>query len=233
MASRDDYFLEQELAEVEAVCASVAQQLVPDARLRLEYQDTTRRAVAELRDKVARGQLTAQAAALQAQVMRNTAMEAIRARTSPVGLSIARFLKKEGKTMAQLEAKYAAELFRKDFALLAESQRNEVWREILRKAAQPNVTVNHQVRWMGRAGRGLYVLSLCIAVYHIAKAEDRVRAAANEGAALAGGAAGASALGAVGLICGPAAIACVPLGVFAGGILGAMGADHAFDRIWR
>lgn len=84
---------------------------------------------------------------------------------------------------------------------------------------------------MGRAGRGLYVLSLSIAVYHVAKAEDRTRAAANEGAALAGGAIGTAAFGSAGLLCGPAAIAWVPLGVFVGGVLGGMAADVAFDRV--
>jgi hypothetical protein len=160
-------------------------------------------------------------------------MESIRARTSPVGLSIARFLKKDGKTMGQLEAKYAAELFKKDFTLLAESQRNEVWRLIVQKAGEPNVKATSGAKWMGRAGRGMYLLTLCIAIHHIAYAEDRLRASVNEGAALAGGAAGSAAFGTAGLFCGPAAIACVPVGVFVGGILGGLVADHAFDRIWR
>jgi len=40
-----------------------------------------------------------------------------------------------------------------------------------------------------------------------------------------GGLTGASALGAAGMVCGPAAIVCVPLGIFLGGIAGAVGAD--------
>lgn len=86
---------------------------------------------------------------------------------------------------------------------------------------------------MGRAGRGLFVLTIAIAVYHIATAEDKVRASANEGVAIGGGMAGATALGAAGLFCGPAAIACVPIGIFVGGVIGAVGADWAFDKIWK
>lgn len=64
-------------------------------------------------------------------------------------------------------------------------------------------------------------------------AEDKVRATANEATALGGGLAGAAVLGTAGLACGPAAIVCVPLGIFVGGVAGAMGADWAFDRIWK
>lgn len=232
MASRDDDFLRTELAELELAASSFAQQLVPDAALRLRYLASTRQAAAELRQRVAAGQLSAQAAALQAQTMRNTIMEATRARTSPLGLSIARFLKKDGKTLGQLESRYAAELFKKDFAQLNDAQRNEVWRRMVQKAGEPNVKVTHGAKWLGRAGRGMYLLTVCIAIYHIAKAEDRTRTAANEGVVLAGGAVGTAVFGSAGLLCGPAAIVCVPLGVFVGGILGGMTADWAFDRIW-
>lgn len=56
---------------------------------------------------------------------------------------------------------------------------------------------------------------------------------ANEAVAIGGGMAGAAALGAAGLVCGPTAIACVPIGLFVGGVLGSFGADYAFDQIWR
>lgn len=160
-------------------------------------------------------------------------MEAQRAKTSSIGLSIARFMKKEGKTLAELEAKYADKLYGKTFVVLKPNQKNDVWRLIVQKSGEPQARASNGAKWVGRAGRGLFVLTITIAVYHIATAEDKVRAAANEGVAVGGGVAGATALGSAGLVCGPAAIACVPIGVFVGGVLGAMGADWAFDQIWR
>lgn len=180
-----------------------------------------------------RNQLTPQAAAQQAQLMRNSIMNAMRGKTSDFGLAIARFMKKEGKTLQQLEIKYAQELFKADFSLLNHEQKGEVWRKIVEKAGEPQVKASNSAKWLGRAGRGLFVLTVTISVYNIAMAEDKVRATANEATALGGGLAGAAVLGTAGLACGPAAIVCVPLGIFVGGVAGAMGADWAFDRIWK
>ena len=55
------------------------------------------------------------------------------------------------------------------------------------------------------------MLTIAVSVYHIAKAEDKVRATANEVTALGSGLAGSAALGTAGLTCGPAALICVPL----------------------
>ena len=228
-----DKFLNQEIAELEVAAANFAQRFILDANIRKKYIESVSKFSGELQDKIKRKQISPQAAARQAQNMRNTIMNAMRGKTSDFGLAIARFLKKEGKTLSQLEAKYAQELFKFDFEKINHNQRNEVWRKIVSKAGEPQVRASNGAIWLGRAGRGLFVFTIAISAYHIAKAEDKVRAATNEGVALAGGLAGASALGASGLACGPAAIACVPLGIFIGGILGATGADWAFDKIWK
>lgn len=165
-------------------------------------------------------------------LMRNTIIEAQRSKSSSLGLSISRFIKKEGKNLAELESKYASKLFRREFGELNQVQRNDVWRLIVQKSGEPRVRASNGAIWMGRAGRGLFALTITIAIYHIATAEDKVRATANEGAAIGGSMAGAATLGAAGLACGPAAIACVTIGVFVGGVLGAIGADWAFDKIW-
>lgn len=86
---------------------------------------------------------------------------------------------------------------------------------------------------MGRAGRGLFGLTITISIYNIATAESKVRATVNEGVVIGGGIAGGAALGAAGTLCGPAAIVCVPLGIFIGSFLGSESADLAFDRLWH
>lgn len=229
----EDYFLNKELAQLETVSAAFAQQFIPDAKVRREYIEQTRRYSLELKEQVSKNQVSPQKAAQQAQSMRNTIMEAQRSKSSSLGLSIAQFMKTEGKSLAELESKYAGKLFASEFDRLTQNQRNEVWRKIVEKSGEPQARASNGAKWMGRVGRGLFVLTISIAIYHIATAEDKVRATANEGVAIGGGMAGAATLGAAGLVCGPAALACVPIGVFVGGVLGAFGADWAFDKIWK
>lgn len=229
----EDKFLNQELASLEAAAIAFANQVIPDAKVRNEYIKQTRMMSAELAIKVNKNQLSPKLAAEQANAMRNTIMEALRGRSSSMGVAIATFIKKEGKTLSELEAKYAERLYGKKFSLLAASQKDAVWRHIVKQSGSPQVAASNAAKWMGHAGRGLFLLTMTIAVYHVATADDKIRAAANEGVALGGGLAGAAALGTAGLACGPAAVACVPLGVFVGGILGAFGADWAFDQIWK
>src|SRR5690606_6843469 len=112
-----------------------------------------------------KGEISPHRAAFQAQSMRNTIMEAQRVRSTPLGLSIAKFLKKEGKTLGELEIKYADDLYKKDFKNLTEVQRNEVWRHIVKKAGAPQVSASNGAKWMGRAGRGLFIFTITIAVY--------------------------------------------------------------------
>ena len=76
----------------------------------------------------------------------------------------------------------------------------------------------------------MIIFSLAVSVYNVATAEDKAKAAVNEGVVIGGGFAGGAAGGAVaGLACGPGAPVCVTIGVFVGGALGAFGADLAFD----
>ena len=64
----------------------------------------------------------------------------------------------------------------------------------------------------------------------MATAEDKTREVAHEAAVLGGGFVGSAAAGAVaGLACGPGAPVCVTLGVFIGGVLGALGTDWMFQ----
>jgi hypothetical protein len=86
------------------------------------------------------------------------------------------------------------------------------------------------MRTLGRAGRGLIVLSIALSVYSVATAEDPWEAAARESVvtstSILGGVAGGAAAG---LACGPGAPVCVAVGAFAGGVIVAFGVDFAWD----
>ena len=78
MTNGDEFFLSQELAELEIISSSFAQHFIPDAKVRKEYLDETRRFAIELWKQVENKQLSPQRAAQQAHAMRNTIMEAMR-----------------------------------------------------------------------------------------------------------------------------------------------------------
>lgn len=225
--------LNRELAELHAASSAFAAHFIPDANVRSQYMEQTKKFSIEIQHKVATNQLKLQAAAQQAQSVRNTILEAQRGKSTAFGQSIAEFLKKDGKTLSELEAKYATERFGKGVDQLSHAQKNTVWKTIIQKSGEARASANSGAKWMGRAGKGLFGLTIAISIYNIASAEDKVRATANEGAAIGGGVAGGAALGAAGVACGPAAVVCVPLGIFIGSVLGAEGADWAFDRLWR
>lgn len=233
MNSTNGQFLDQELAKFQATASSFANHFIIDAKVRIDYIAQTKKFSDELKLKVSRNHLTPAMAALQAQEMRNTILEVQRTKSTSLGLSIAEFLKKEGKILKELEQKYADSLFNKDFLLLSQEQKNSTWKKIVQKSGEPRVSASNGAKWLGRAGKGLFALTIAIAVYHIAQAENKTRAITNETVAVGGGIAGSTALGSAGLFCGPAAIACVSLGIFLGGVLGAAGADWAFDKIWE
>lgn len=231
-SNRDQLFLDQELAELQTTATNFAMRFISDSSVRIKYIDRTKRVAEELRRAVKNKIITPYAAAKQAQEMRNVLMDAMRGKSSDFGIALATLIKKEGKTLSELERKYAMEIFKKDFDVLNHNQRNGVWCRIVEKSGSPQMRANTASKWMGRAGRGLFALTAIIAVYHVAKSEDKLKTAAREAVAVGGGIAGSAALGATGLACGPAAIACVPIGIFVGGLVGANSADWAFARIW-
>jgi ribosomal protein L18E len=218
---------------LEVISSNFAVRFIPDAQTRSMYLNETKSFARALQQKLATGSIGAQEAAIQAQQMRNVIMNSMRGRTSDFGLALAEFMKKEGKTLAQLEEKYADELFRKTFSTLAKEEQCKVWIKIVEKSGQPQRMASVGAKVMGHVGRGLFALTAVVAVYHVATAEDKVRASGQEISTLGGGLAGAAVLGSAGGICGPAAIACVPIGVVLGGLLGAAGAEALFDKIWR
>lgn len=78
------------------------------------------------------------------------------------------------------------------------------------------------------AGRACIALSVSLAIYYIANADDKVRETAKQGAAVAGGIVGFKVGGTVGaLLCGPP---CAVVGALAGSVAGALAAEFAADR---
>lgn len=230
----DDERLTEALRQLEVQAANFGTRFIQDSRVRRQYIAESRRFSAELLASVRRGEISVQQAHLIAHEMRGTLLEASRLKTSDIGRAYAQGLKAANPGLDALYAKYARELYRQPFETLEYAQRNDVKLKIIESAGRNRPGPTRIAGRLGTLGRGLWVLTLGIAVYNVAAAEDRTEAVAHEGATLGGGMAGAAAAGAAaGLACGPGAVVCSSVLVIAGGALGALGMSHVFDWIWE
>jgi len=82
-----------------------------DAQVRLLYQRQIAEAAAALEQAVRRGELSWAQAADEAMVLRNTTLESLRGRTSPIGRALAAQMKAEGLNRQTLLSRYAERLF--------------------------------------------------------------------------------------------------------------------------
>jgi len=210
----------------EAEIANVGAHLALDGSARVAYARQIKVMADELRAEAASGRITWAQAAGKAQTTRNAVMELIRSRSTPVGRAMAQQIKSQGKTLNELIARKAQQLYgaNANFNRLAVAQQNAVYGEIVASAAKSNPTVTANMRNLSRAGRGLLFISLALSVYTVVNSDNKPRAIAREatvtGAGVLGGIAGG---GLAGLACGPGAPVCVTVGAFIGGALAAFG----------
>lgn len=227
----EDSLVDEATRMIESEAVNFAQRFIKDARVREEYLRRSRQFVDELRSSYQSGALSARQAAQAAHQMRNELLDLMRRRSSDLGRAWAERLKARGAEFQALLDKYAKNKFGRAFALVSEAEQKAVLLEVLEAAGRPRPQATAAARRLGAFGRGLWVLSIGIAVYNIGTAEDKVQAAAREGVVLAGGFAGGALGGAAaGLACGPGAPVCVAVGALVGGVLGAILGDEFFAR---
>jgi len=209
-----------------AEIANAGAHLLIDATVRNLYATKIDEMAKELTGQVKSGAITWSDAAKQAQENRNEIMNFLRRRSTPVGRSIAERLKRTGKSLNELIAKNAIEMHGSGvrFETLSTLEKNKIYERIVQSAGRSNVEVTTLTRRLGTAGRGLVVISVALAVYNIAVAENKMQAAGHEAATMGAGIAGGVTGGALaGLACGPGAPVCVTVGAFVGGALAALG----------
>lgn len=215
------------MMEIQAV--NFAYRFIKDARVRQTYLAETKAMAEGLRESYKTGLMSAKKAADAANQMRNEIMEFARVKSSDLGRAKARALKVRGLDMDDLTSKYAKRLFRKTFEELSEAQRNQVYMAIVDSSGRPNPSVSLKTRRLGTAGRCLWVLTACIAVYNVSTADNKMKAAGREGSNIGGGFGGGAAGGAVaGIWFGPVGVA---IGVIIGGVLGAIVADQVYVEL--
>jgi hypothetical protein len=224
--SSEHVVFEDIIRSLEVEIANAGVHLTIDPAARQIYTRQIRAMADQLRQEVAGGRMTWIQAAEQAQETRNSIMEIIRGRSTPVGRAMAEQLKREGKTLNELIARKVQQLYGSDavFNRLSSAQQNAVYAEIVKSAGKSNPRITTTMRNLSYAGRSLIVLSIALSVYTIAAAENKAIATGREltftGAGIGGGFAGGAIAG---LACGPGAPVCVGVGAFVGGALAAFG----------
>ena len=226
--------LERALGVLEAEGAQFAMRFIKDSKVRLNYLAEIRNYSAKILTEVNTGRISAHNGHLLAHEARNTIMDAMRLKSSDIGRAYAESLKAQGWTLEQLYAKYAQELFNEPFDALTDSQRNRVKLKIIKSAGRDRFAATRAAGRLGQLGKGLWVLTIGIAVYNVSTAEDKVEAVAREGTTIGGGIAGGAIAGAAtGLVCGPGAVVCSSVLVVVGGALGALSMSYVFDWVWE
>lgn len=222
------------IAGFESTSANFAFRFIPDAKVRTEYRLKAEALSQEILKDVKSGKISSFQGAKQASQMRNVLMDAMRGQSSEIARAYAVSLKTHGKSLPELESKYAKSLFGNSFETLSETQKSRVWKEIVFSSGRPSMKANLLAKTMGRAGKGFIAITIAISVYNIATAKDKLMASAKEAAVIGGGLLGSVAGGAAaGLACGPGAPVCVTIGVFIGGVMFAVGAEITFDSFWN
>jgi hypothetical protein len=233
----NDAMVEQAIRQMEVAANNVAVRLAKSAGVRAAYV----REIKEMSDAMwaayQGGKLTAAKAAELANQQRNVILEMARANDLDFGRAYAQSLKKTGMELDKVityvmneKAGFKERFAGKAFSTLTDSQKTEIYEEVIKSAGRNRTAVTQTIPRLRWAARGLWVATAAIAIYNIGTAEDpwwqAGREGANVGGGLLGSIAGGAAMGAAGGVwAGPIGVG---VGVLVGGILGAVLADHAY-----
>ncbi len=223
---KDREIFEDAIRALEAQIANIGVHMVIDSDARQIYTKQIQAMSVELGTQASMGKISWSNAAEQAQSVRNTIMEIVRTKSTPVGVAMAEQLKSEGKTLNELVARKSQQLYGKNivFSHLTQIEKNSIYAEIVKSAGKSNPEVTATMNKLSYAGKSLIFVSIALSVYTIATAENKSDAAGREVVITGTGIGGSIAGGAIaGLICGPGAPVCVTIGAFIGGAFAAFG----------
>lgn len=223
--------LRYQLQLLESSALNFGQRFATDSRARKTYIQTIKTASQEILDGFNNGKYSLAESAEKASGLRNEIIKITRQHSSDVGRAKAEQLKLKPKTLSVLEEEKASRLFSRKFSSLSELEKGKVWLEIVNSSGRNRASATQSARLFGHAGRTLIVLSLGLATYDVIKAKNKTKAVIYNGIVIGGSAGSGAAMGAAGgLICGPGAPLCVGVGVFIGGVLGALGTQFALNK---
>ncbi|TMO79014.1 hypothetical protein CWC16_14195 [Pseudoalteromonas sp. S3776] len=224
-----DKDVEISIKQMEIAAINFGSRFINDSKVRALYMEQTKKMSLELVNAYKAGVITPKQAAVAANEMRNEIMTVSRSKTSDIGKAKVVKLKAKGLNLETLLDKYAKSQFGKSFAELTESEASSIYKKIVQSAGKANPKVSVKASNLGKAGRSLWVLSICIAVYNISSSNNKIKTAGREATNIGGGFAGGAAGGATaGIWFGPIGVA---VGVVVGGVLGSIISDQAYIEL--
>jgi hypothetical protein len=230
-SEQDKQRLQKEVHNLVDVAGNFSGRFINDARVRGQYMSTIRQYASQILNDVKQHRQSARQGAERAVAVRNEILAASRLKSTDLGRAWAEKLKKKGRTLDELMEYYARKRFGKAFAELAtDAQRDAVYVDIIEGSGRWNPKATADVAKWSRLGKGLMFMTIGIAIYDIATAEDKVDATKREvfdlGTSTLGTIAGGAAMG---LVCGPGAPLCAGIGVFVMGLAGGIGGDFLYE----
>ncbi len=223
--------LSAELQLLESSARNFGMRFAMDNRSRRHYNRTIAAMSQEIYQEFLSGKYTVIEAAEKACGLRNELMMISRQHSSDVGRAKATKLKPDPVSFTDLKEDKSKKLFSRKFSSLSKSEQGKVYLEIVQSSARNRKAATKSANWKGSAGRTFLLLSLSIATYDVLQAKNKTKAVVYNGAVMAGSAGSGAAMGAAGgMICGPGAPLCVGIGVFVGGIMGAIGTQHLMNK---
>jgi hypothetical protein len=225
-AAADNAALRTGLQQLQVQAASFGTRFIIDAGVRETYLREIAKMSQQVLEGVRIGQITPRQGAEFAQQMRNLILEQARLMNTDVGRATAEAMKTQAPSLEALIASKSMKLFGREASQLNATEMNQVYLAIVESSGRGRVAVTEAIPYLKTAGRTAIVLTVAVSVYNVATAQDKVEAGRREVLGVAGGFVGGAAGGAVaGLVCGPGAPVCSTIGVFVGGVAGALGVD--------
>jgi hypothetical protein len=226
MSKKPDPEVEAAIRQLETQALSFAYRFINISSVRSEYIRLTQEMSQNLRKAHADGEMSAKAAAEAAHGMRNEILEMQRSKSADLGKALARQMKAKGLSFDAVLEKAAQSIYKRPFAQLNNVEQTSAYMEVVASAGRARTSATRSAARAGAAGRALFVLSIGLAVYNIANAEDKAWQTGREAANIGGGFAGGVAAGALaGIWFGPLGVA---IGAFVGGVAGALISDSAY-----
>ncbi len=223
---------EHALLMLQSEATSFAYMFIRDSRLRLQYGRRIKTMSEEMRTAVKNGRLSPREAAHKANYLRNEILMLVRSKNHPILLAYSRNIKRHGKTLNSVLEEKARMRFNQNFGLLNKTEQDAVFLEAIVASGKSRDSVNRLSMVFGRAGKGLFVLTLAIALYEIYESKNKLREAARQtaiaGSGIAGGVGFGTASVATGL-CAATSVFCVTIASILGAITAGLGTDYLFD----
>lgn len=223
--------LRDQLQLLESAANNFGLRITMDSYTRKKYIRSIDAMSKEILRDYEKGLYSLKESAQRASALRNEIMAITRKHSTELGKAISVKMKPHGLTFTQALESKSKKLYARRFNTLSKPEQSKVYLEVVYSSGRDNSVASSSIKYLGKAGRLFLILSLGLVTYDVYHAKDRKKALVYNAAIFSGSAAtSAAGGGAAGLACGPGAPICVTIGIFIGGIIGAIGTQYFMSK---